>query len=137
MTPCWASTYLCLSSSQFDRLKIKYEAEAAGFQEQLSGVWRGGAVHAATLWVGGAPPRAHALPACLPTAAAQPPWLHCLPATAEMKAQVSSSLNQFAAGDISAEQLIAFLGGMGVELRVRGWGGGGRLWLAGCCRCCL
>ena len=58
---------------QFDRLKGKYEGEAAGFREQLEG----------------------------------------------LKAAVGGALGRFTAGDISAEQLVAFLGQMGVELRAR------------------
>eukprot|EP00887_Chlorella_sp_A99_P003888 scaffold11.g3888.t1 len=56
---------------QFEKLKIKYEQETEGFQEQLT----------------------------------------------ELKTQVSGALDRFTTGDISAEQLIAFLGAMGVELR--------------------
>jgi hypothetical protein len=58
---------------QFDRLKLKHEAEAAGFGEQL----------------------------------------------AELKAAVGGALSRFTAGDLSADQLVAFLSQMGVELRGR------------------
>jgi chromosome segregation ATPase len=63
----------CTLLQQFDRLKIKYEQDAAGFQEQV----------------------------------------------AELKSSVSGALQRFTSGDISADQLLAFLGAMGVELRCR------------------
>lgn len=63
----------CTLLQQFDRLKIKYEHEAAGFQEQV----------------------------------------------AELKAAVSGALSRFTSGEISADQLTAFLSAMGVELRCR------------------
>ena len=58
----------------------------------------------------------------------------------ELKSAVGGALSRFAAGEIDADQLIAFLRGMGVELRARcafegwralegwriaGWGAGG------------
>jgi hypothetical protein len=42
---------------------------------------------------------------------------------AELKSAVSGALGRFTSGDISADQLMAYLGAMGVELRCRwvGW----------------
>ncbi|PRW60840.1 peptidase M23 [Chlorella sorokiniana] len=58
---------------QFDRLKLRFEAESASFQEQLS----------------------------------------------ELKEAVGGALSRFTQGEIDADQLVAFLSSMGVELRGR------------------
>jgi hypothetical protein len=44
---------------------------------------------------------------------------HPPPQVAELKSSVSGALQRFTSGDISADQLLAFLGAMGVELRCR------------------
>lgn len=107
---------------QFDRLKIKYEEESASFHEQLAELKQ--QVGAGQGW-GGRAKRVfrsllctkalyHRHVPCFITLCIYSLCTHSRPPACP---QVSGALQRFAAGELSAEALLAFLAAMGMEVR--------------------